>query len=235
MVLLTSIAEHLQDLGPSGGFSYVPMERFIGLIKSLVPLMSNIDMNIANRMITIEHLNHLPRPGFLKEPQQRDLSEGADYPFASCPGNRSLLTPYMLQLLQIRFRAYTDQWPILPTGKHLQVWAKHHPRWRLSYGSALSQRGLVLNRRDDSYIYWQYKNITRYGRVELFCQAYNWEEVAFVRAYEGAIRDQYGRLKAIGALGGLETILVTEISGLIGRITKPMGNLPVTFLVTAAA
>jgi len=192
-------------------------------------------MNIAHRMITIEHLNHLPTPGLLNEPNQTDLSEGANYPFPSYPASNKLLTLHILRLLHIRFRADAEKHPIQPVGEHLQVYAKYHPRWRLSYGSAVSQRGLVLHRRDDSYISWTYRNTTRYGRVELFCQAYDWDYVAVVRPYEKAIRDEYGRLQAVGGLGAMEIILTTEISGLIGRIKKTVGNSTVTFLVSAAA
>ena len=38
------------------------MERYIGLIKEMVGLMSNIDIDIANKAVVLEHLNHLPPP-----------------------------------------------------------------------------------------------------------------------------------------------------------------------------
>jgi hypothetical protein len=212
------------------------MERYIGLIKGLVVLMSNIDMNIAHRMITVEHLNHLPRPGLLKDPSRLDLSEGAAYPFLSSHLKKEAwLTSWMIALLKIRFQQFERQWPI--RADEVEVYAKCHPRWRLSYGSVASQGRWVHNRRDDSYILWDYKGTMRYGRVELFCQAYDWDYIAFVRPYDRVLHDEYGRLKAIGPLGALEIILVKEILGIVGRITKAATtNSPaVTFLVTTSA
>ena len=39
----------------------MPIERYIRVAKSKITLRSNIDINLANRLITIEYLNYLPR------------------------------------------------------------------------------------------------------------------------------------------------------------------------------
>ncbi|KUJ07421.1 uncharacterized protein LY89DRAFT_366556 [Mollisia scopiformis] len=56
------------------------MERYIGVLKGMVSLMSNMGMDLANRVITKERLDHLPRVETIFAPQQVDLTQGAEYP-----------------------------------------------------------------------------------------------------------------------------------------------------------
>jgi hypothetical protein len=231
--VLTSVADTIQDLGSGSGFSCFPMERYIGLIKSTISQRRDIDSNIAHRMLIIEHLNHLPRPEFLRQPMQLDLSSSADYPFTS----RQLrsyggLTPHVMKLLRNHFKQCQSANEV--SKMEVTIWAKYHLRWRLAIGSVASQGRWGLLRRDDSYICWNYRNRLYFGQVQFYCKVDDWEHVAVVRPFEGVVRDEFGRVKVTGILGAMETTPCTEIQGIIGRIRKPAtGTLPGrTFLVT---
>ena len=55
-----SIADHIEDLSPATAWWAILMERYIGVLKGIVSLMSNIDTNLANKVLISEHLNYLP-------------------------------------------------------------------------------------------------------------------------------------------------------------------------------
>ncbi|KAF8858543.1 hypothetical protein BDZ45DRAFT_743377 [Acephala macrosclerotiorum] len=57
---LEYIIDSIEYLGPTTAFWAIPIERYLGVIKQIISLMSNIDTNIVNKAIILEHLNHLP-------------------------------------------------------------------------------------------------------------------------------------------------------------------------------
>jgi hypothetical protein len=66
----------------------------------------------------------------------------------------------------------------------------------------------------------------------MFANVYDWEPVAVVKAYDQVVQDrELETLVARGELGGMETIKVSDIGGLIGRIYKKVRGRQVCHLV----
>lgn len=198
------------------------MERYIGVMKAMRLSMSQIDMSLANKVITLEHLNHLPPITPLVPLEVSRPGPEAEFPQPGAFYKKQKLTDPFLRLLQARFYADIREWPV--TSAVVKQHKKYHIRWRLSVGSVVSQDNLSIYRRDDSYIWWktnERNSKKRYGRVEVFCDVYNWEGVAVVRAFKTVKDPKWGTLEMQGKLGSPETILVTQIGGLIGRIPLP--------------
>ena len=155
----------------------IPMERFIGVLKGMVSLMSNIDMNLANRVVTLEHLNHLIPENRLTLPTSLP-AYNAKYPLPPMDPRMQLpsgtLTPIMLKVLI--FRDYKDRFPI--TYHNVVMFKKYHTAWKCFVGSEYSQRNLTGPRRDDSFIWWMKPAsrsrpaLRRFGQVVLFCHVY---------------------------------------------------------------
>jgi len=59
-LILTSKADQIKDLGPACTFRAFTMERYIGKIKGMATLRSNIDAQLANSLERIEHRSALP-------------------------------------------------------------------------------------------------------------------------------------------------------------------------------
>jgi hypothetical protein len=149
------------------------MKRYIGELKGIVELMLNIDANLANKVITAEHLNHLPPTDLLYTPSSLPKHD-EPYPFAASERIEYRKKPPsdVLKALRHRFRAARLTYPV-KEGDDLVLWTKYHLRWKCSIGSVYSQNKRATFRRDDSYIWWKEPHGRRYGQVVIFANIYD--------------------------------------------------------------
>jgi hypothetical protein len=232
------IADHIEDLGPARCFWAIPMERYIGILKNMVSLMSNIDMNLALRVITLEHTNHLflrrsLLPNDDNDGESNDLCWNSTYPR---PGVAFLgeISPTILKLLRARFWHDRLEFPVKLD--RIAAYQKYHLKWRLSIGSQYSQSEYAINRRDDSYITWrlatQPDSALQYARVVLFVHLYDWEAIAIIQPIRQVAHSAFKTTRIVEDLGRMQSIKVSEIVGAAGRISKHIGNHRVTYLVS---
>ena len=121
------------------------MERYIGTLKSMVNLMSNIDGNLANRAITLEHLNHLPQRPPLYSPASIP-PRTASFPFPSTDKKmvqHEAPTPTVLECIQ---RALPLDPQFLITYDSIKLCNKFHREWHVSIGSIASQNYTPVRR-----------------------------------------------------------------------------------------
>jgi hypothetical protein len=207
------------------------MERYIGVLKGMVSLMSDIDANLANKCITLEHLNHLPPTERLLEPQKLP---GADEVFPQAPDDslqyKKPLSNRQMDLLRRRFRSFRHEYPV--EEQHIIKWKKYHVKWKCSVGSSHSLTNRI-HQRDDSYIWWETEGgRRRYGQVVVFCNFWSWEAIAIVRPFHTPTIDHEAQVTYVGGESmAMETIKVSEICGLVGLIKKNLDNRQVTYLV----
>lgn len=232
---LLHLADHIEDLGPATAWWAIPMERYIGVLKGMVSLMSNIDMDLANRSIIMEHLNHIAgdhKP--LHEPATKPPPFNATYPRPP-KDKRSQYTNLMPKewrtLLRRRFADSQRMYPIETRNKSVRFFGKYHIRFRCLVGSQVGQATAAFNSRDDSFIWWWRSGRRRYGRVVVFAHCWDWEPVAIVRPYRAVVEESYGRTCVDGGFAAMETILLPEIGGLVGRLFVTEGSAKKTYLV----
>ena len=99
----------------------------------------------------------------------------------------------------------------------------HNCRVDSNSSSELSviQNRQMQHRRDNSYIWWYTgdQRQRRFGRVTIYVIAYTYEAIAVVRAFERVEEVQELDIVMVrGGLGVMETIPISNIGGLIGRI-----------------
>jgi hypothetical protein len=209
----------------------------------MVSLMSNIDADIATKAATMEHLNHLPPRRNLCESQYPPPDWDSDFPMppqdsrmeytadVSKDSKRDKIKkggPWVsgtqrgkawLRLLRNKYGGAGDQYKV--KRDKVVYWKKYHICHKCFVGSEESQNALLMNRRDDSYIWWVVGGRRRYGRVVIFAVVYDWEPVAIVKPYKKVREDRrLGTTEVIEDLGAMETLNVGEIRGLVGRIQK---------------
>jgi hypothetical protein len=123
----------------------------------MVGLMSNIDANLANRVITLEYLYHLPHD----EPPPSAPGPYNKYP--SAPNANSFKTAvykdavpaHWEELLVGAFGAFRGRYPeITPDGEEVKLWRKYYVKYRYTIGSQYSKNDQITNQRDDTYIWW---------------------------------------------------------------------------------
>ena len=70
-----SIADHIKDLGPAITWWAILIERYIGVLKGMVSLMSNINADLANKALISEHLNYLPNTNLPESDEDNNPDE----------------------------------------------------------------------------------------------------------------------------------------------------------------
>lgn len=228
-------ADQIQLLGPATCFWAYPMERYIGTLKSMVSLMSNIDKDLSNRVITMEFLNHLPNRDPTAHSETADPR--ADYPFApSDPAAeiRGRVPVNWERLLFEFFGDYRGSYPeIAALGEEVVMWRKYHVLFDCTVGSELSLGNHAHIRRDDSYVWWTNGDGEhRFGRAVVFFNVYDWEALALVRPYREVEEGEFGVTIVKDEQFKAQTLItVARIGGLVGRIRKEVRGRMVTFLV----
>jgi hypothetical protein len=199
------------------------MERYIGLLKSKVSLMSDVDTEMANKATLMECLNHLPPAEYLgqvsKNPTYTD-----EFPHPP-PDNRMAYSkrppPEWLSLLRNYYKKDKEYdlktYPITP--EHLHLWKKYWIRYGCFVGSDQSQK---QTHRDDSYVWWERGNSGKreFGQVLIFAIAHDWEAIAIVKPFKWVKEHKSGNSVALPSMGRMEPVKATEIGGLVGRIAR---------------
>ncbi len=186
--------------------------------------MSNIDTNIANRVVTLEHLNLLPHT----EPYTFDSDPDFEYPSAPNPKifkaaiyNHPVPAQWE-EILKVRFGDFRRTYPhIRPDGEEVTLWRKYYVKQRCTVGSIYSKNDQITNRRDDTHIWWLEGGKRQYGQVTIFAEVYDYEPIALIRRFKNVKENKVMETTIVGdTMGALELILVQDIGGLIGRIEK---------------
>lgn len=227
------LADQIQNLGPATCFWAYPMERYIGTLKKMVSLMSNIDKDLSNRATTMEYLNHLPN----RDPiaHSETANPHSEYPFAPSDSHAVLngrIPASWEKLLTDLFGQFRGEFPdISSDGEEVVAWRKYHVKFDCTIGS-VNSLGNNSNRRDDSYAWWTALGERRFGRVIVFLNVYDWEAMAVVREFR-AVEERYSGLAAVTdeQYKAMVLIPVASIGGLVGRIKKRINGRIVVNLV----
>ena len=190
----------------------------------MVGLMSNIDVNLANRAITLEHLNHLPHD----EPPSSTPGPYDEYPSAPDANTfktaiyKDAVPAHWEELLVGAFGDFRGRYPdIALDGEEVRLWKKYYVKHRCTVGSQHSKNDQITNQRDDTYIWWLEDEQRQYGQVVIFAEVYNWEPVALIRRFKQVRENTDLETTIVGdRMGAIEAIAVRDIGGLIGRIEK---------------
>jgi len=225
------------------------MERYIGFLKRMVSLMSNIDADLANKALISEHLNHLPNSKPDEEDESDEDDESGDTPrvlkstyprplFAKGLRIRTPITAHWYKLIRGYFAKDIPQWPF--TDVDITLWKKYCLREGCTIGSD-SETNCAVNRRDDNCIwYWQItknqggritKRVKKWGQVVVFIEVLNWEAVAIVKPFKEEVPNKrFGTVSVGGGTTSMEVVTIANIGGLIGRIETDFDGKK-TFLV----
>ena len=114
--------------------------------------MSNIDMDLANKVLTMENLNYLPPQAPL---YQTTVFPDRDQEFPQPPQDLRLMVKRAIQIdwlefLRSLYKAEKQRFPIEPD--IVILWKKYHIRYGCFVGSKLSQNTNTISNRDDSFI-----------------------------------------------------------------------------------
>ncbi|TGO31563.1 hypothetical protein BHYA_0524g00010 [Botrytis hyacinthi] len=220
---LLHLASQIKDLGPGWVFWAWPIERYIGICKSMMVNMVDMDKALSNRLIQMEHMNHLPESKSRYGQRKSELEQELEFPITTRASLDTKLSRVQLNLIKERFRGEDlEQWPINEDSTRL--FKKARIDTEITIGTTIGQ-DISTKNRDDSYVRWCLEGETRerYGRVQIITQNYDWEEIAIVQEFrsvrrhrkwdflmvDGSINERFGRLK---------TIKLKEIRDVVGRI-----------------
>lgn len=221
------------------------MERYIGVLKGMVSLMSNIDADLANKALISEHLNHIPNSKIPAEEDEDNVSnEPTAFPHPSrAKGTRicKTITHQQLQLVRGVFHSTLREYPI--NSMDTKLWKRYCLREDCTIGSE-SQTTRAINRRDDSFVwYWhEFRNREgrvykasekKFGQVVVFIDPpHQWEPVALIRPFNQVdSKERSCTTTAASSTGAIEAVLVSKIGGLIGRIKTEFAERNTQFLV----
>ena len=137
----------------------------------------------------------------------------------------------------------TGDFPIV--ADRIRLYKKFHVAWKVSVGTVHSQNTRSSTRRDDSYLWWWHQRVDRQGRpvgpkyrrfgqAIVFAMAYTWEHLVVVRAWaEGdvIVDQELSTVSVKGELGGMETVKINAIGGMVGRIIYDGNGGKMTMLV----
>ncbi len=210
------------------------MERYIGVLKSKVSLMSNIDMDLANKVLIMENLNYLPSQAPL---HQTTTFPDRDQEFPQPPTDIRLMFKLpirtdWLEFLKSLYKAEERRYPI--RSNIIILWKKYHIRYGCFVGSKSSQNNNTLTNRDDSFIWWKHEDNGRqlYGQVLVFAICYDWEPIAIVKPYQKVKENRSKATKwVVNDMRGLTGVKAKLIGGLIGRIKIMDGRKTVVHIV----
>ena len=229
------------------------MERYIGVLKGMVSLMSNIDADLANKVyfysfepfqrsneqqcIVMECLNHFPPHQALHTPN----SHPDRYAIFPLPPNDPNL------MLRVASAVFSRPWlrllqqhyagaPNAVSPEAIVLWKKYHAKYQCFVGSHESQLAAYGNRREDCYIWWLEGNRRRYGKVMIFAEVLKelgYTPLAIIKPYSPAAISENNEMATTlvdAVYGAMEVVEVKRIEGLVGRIEKKVGG-PKCYLV----
>ncbi|CCD56290.1 hypothetical protein BofuT4_P149000.1 [Botrytis cinerea T4] len=220
---LTQTASQIRDLGPGWVFWAWPIERYIGICKGMVVNMVDMDKALSNRLIQMEHMNHLPGLITLCGQGGSELEQEFEFPITTRASLGTNLNRLQLNLIKRHFKGEDlERWPINEASTKL--FKKAIIDVGRAIGTTIGQEVSMKNR-DDSYVRWCLEGETRerYGRVQIITQNYDWEEIAIVQEFRSIRRHRKWDFLIVDGfvndrLGRLKTIKLKEIRDVIGRL-----------------
>ncbi|KAG4029824.1 hypothetical protein MFRU_014g01210 [Monilinia fructicola] len=200
------LSQYLRDLDPASVFDAAPMERAIEVIKEQVRGMGDIGANLSNSVLMWDLLNHAP----IRESLAREREKHV----------RSCIKGEVLKRCFAHFKRNFAQYDIEAYK------TRFFKRGRTDYGKliglCLLQRDNETNRDDFRVCWWDAElRGKRYGDVEYFCEAREYEDMAVVRAYKYVIVHDEWDFVTIEerSLGRPIYIGINTILGLVGKLT----------------
>jgi tnp2 family transposase/uncharacterized protein DUF4218 len=215
---LLHIAPNAEDTGPLCYAWQFPMERYCGIIKPMARSKSQLSVSLANGVITTELLNHVR---FTREEEP-----------AAAPQNSY---PILLDSLMTKLTPFSRRCLLAHLSNSANVQIKCYKRCQLTreltIGSAESQRGGDLARRNDRICYqipgqqgFAFASLLQFAKV-----IYPQERcLAWVRIYDGVNIDHAKRVASYTREGRCCWIEVGWIKSLLGVIKEGSVNLLVT-------
>ena len=216
----------------------------------MVRSMVQIDTNLANSVISLEHQNWL----YLRYRLKSQLELGVDdneeqfsagkrlqwnshFPLPGADYNGEISTA-ILKLLKHKFRFEDlNTYPVVLN--RLSAYKKYHIRWRFTAGSAQSYTQSASNRRDDSWVTWREARKLRespiqYGQIVVYLHFYTWR-VAIIKPIKRTIISRFGAVEVESDQPGpMFCIDIGEILGPAGFISKQINKATVTYIVSEA-
>ena len=185
--------------------------------------MVNMDKALSNRLIQMEHMNHLPESMSRYGQRKTEWEQGLEFPITARASLHTNLNHIQLNLIKQHFRGEDlGQWSI--NADSTRLFERARIDTEIIIGIAIGQSVSTKNR-DSSYVRWCLEGETRerYGRVQIITQNYNWEEIAMVQEFRFARRHKKWGFLIVDSsvnerLGRLKTIKLKEIRNVIGRI-----------------
>jgi hypothetical protein len=214
---LVHIPSHVEDCGPGRGYWQFPMERFCGIIKPMARSKSQLSVSLANGVIISELLHHAR---FTRETEP--LRQDNSYPLLLDPFDAKELTPFSRQCL-------SD----LAGGDNVRVecYKRCQLNQKLAVGSAKSQRGDDINRRNNRICYrasgqerFMFALVLHFAKVSGTQERY----LAWVRLYDGIDIDRARGVASFDCEGSYCWIEVDWILSLFGVIRDGRVNFIVT-------
>jgi hypothetical protein len=202
---------YIRDCGPARYWWQFPMERFCGVIKPMARSKSQLNVSLANALITTEHLNHLQ---FLQE--QPQAVEPNSYP-QLLSSYRARLTSYQREFLTRRYNCHNfDQ---------VAFYKRCQLRDDLIVGSIESQRRSDITRRNYRVCYMRpQSNQMEFGAVQHFVsipsQGRHLGDVAWIRGLEDVDIDCKKLIASYGRQGSHFWIEIGWIKSLFGVIEE---------------
>ena len=103
---LVHVPDYVQDCGPGWGWWQFAMERYCGTVKPKAHSKSQLDLGLANAVITTEMINHIP---FLQPSYVQETIQQTSYPLLQ-GGYRTTLRPYQRDHLEATYGELPDFW-----------------------------------------------------------------------------------------------------------------------------
>lgn len=203
---LTTAAQYLRDLDPASVFDAVPMERAIEVMKEQVRGMGDIGANLSNSVLMWDLLNYAP----IRESLVREREKHV----------RSCIKGEVLKRCLVHFKRNFAQYDI--EAYKLRFFKRGRTDYGKLIGLCLSQRDNETNRDDFRVCWWDAElRGKKYGDVEYFCEAREYEDMAVVRAYKYVIVHDEWDFVTIEerSLGCSIYIGTNTILGLVGKLT----------------
>jgi Transposase family tnp2 len=209
-------ADWIRDCGPACYFWQFPMERFCGIIKPTGRSKSRLNASIANKMVIMEHFNHLC---FVHEDYaapKRAVPDCASYPQLANKANIDLTHSQIMRLLARSSEIDS-----------VQPYKRCHLNQGTTIGSRLSQIRNDLNREDFRIVYRDQRGTRKFGAVEFFATVTNSDTSSFwayIQTLTGEVVRKRERVIAVQHEGRHIWIQVEQIDGLIGLLQEGRGR-----------
>ena len=147
--------------------------RKIGICKDMVVNMVDMDKALSNRLIQMEHMNHLPESMSRYGQRKTEWEQGLEFPITARASLHTNLNHIKLNLIKQHFRGEDlGQWSI--NADSTRLFERARIDTEIIIGITIGQSVSTKNR-DSSYVWWCLEGETKeqYRRVQISTQNYN--------------------------------------------------------------